>query len=86
MNKTKQLFVSFMLIILLAGCNNEDLKNESNMNVNTSDYLYYVSGKINGESFFYGQRLDATTLDYQLVFSIPLEAATCAYSFDQGLD
>ncbi|MBJ6367986.1 hypothetical protein [Snuella sedimenti] len=87
MRKIKQLLVLLILTSIGLGCNSDDSESSQNMmNIDSSEYLYFISGKINGESFLYGQRFDDTSLNYQIVSSIPLESATCAYSLDQGLD
>ncbi|WP_411768569.1 hypothetical protein [Winogradskyella sp. A3E31] len=78
-----------MLLIIAVigfGCSNDDSEPNPNTNFNSSDYLYFVSGKLNGDDFIYGQRIDDTTFNYQIISNIPLESATCSFSADQGLD
>lgn len=87
MNKCIKTLWSVALSILVLGCSSSDETSNNNSNeVNGADYLYYVSGKLNGETFFYGQRSDATTQDYTLSNSIPLQGATCAYARDNDID
>ena len=88
MIKKRQLLVLLILTNIGLGCSSDDSEPTQNvdMNMDSSDYLYFISGKINGESFLYGQRSDDTVLNYQVVSSIPLESATCSSSLDQGLD
>ncbi|AXG69815.1 hypothetical protein KORDIASMS9_02043 [Kordia sp. SMS9] len=87
MIKKSQLLVVLILSSLGFGCSSDDAADsDQSSNFDSSEYIYFISGKVNGESFFYGQRFDDTVLNYQTVYSIPLEAATCAASLDQGLD
>ena len=86
MIKKRQLLVLIILTSIGLGCSSDDSESNQNMDIDNSEYLYFISGKINGESFLYGQRSDDTSLNYQIVSSIPLEGAACAYSSDQGLD
>jgi hypothetical protein len=86
MIKTRQLLVLLILTSIGFGCSNDNSESNENTDMDNSEYLYFISGKINGEDFLYGQRTDDTSLNYQIVSSIPLEGATCAYSIDQGLD
>ncbi|WP_298348203.1 hypothetical protein [uncultured Dokdonia sp.] len=84
--KKFQLFLVSILCSLFLNCSTDDTDSTENQMVDSSEYLYFVSGKINGESFVYGLRNDATSLDYQIISRIPLEGAVCATSQDQGLD
>lgn len=51
-------------VCLCVSCNDTNEDNESTTSFNPDDYLYYITGKINGETFILGQRTNATTLDY----------------------
>ncbi len=86
MIKKRHLLVLLVLTGLGISCSSDDSESNENTAVDSSEYLYFISGKINGESFFYGQRIDDTVLNSQTISNIPLESATCAYSLDQGLD
>ncbi|WMI69924.1 hypothetical protein [Mangrovimonas sp. YM274] len=84
--KRKQLLMLFTCVSAFLGCSNDnDSENNQNSNFDSSDYYYFISGKINGEPFLYGQSMDDNTLKYQEVSEIPLEAATCAYGIDPKL-
>ena len=67
--------------ILLTACGSDD---SSDPSVNQDDYLYFISGKVNGESFVYGQLETATTADYYLSLSGNSITTTCAYYPDTG--
>lgn len=49
--------------IAFTSCSSDDNDNNG-QEFNGDDYLYYISGKINGQPFLFGQRVDATVLDY----------------------
>ena len=51
--------------------------------IDNNEYVYFMSGKINGESFIYGQRANATEIDYTSGLSNTLPAV-CAYYPDTG--
>ncbi len=92
--KKKNVFLlALIFAVLLPGCgkdddsDNEEMEEaQENAGADREDYYYFISGKINGKDFIYGQPIDQTTLIYQEAYNIPLESATCAYSYDQGLD
>lgn len=77
----KFLFFAFSLLIFC--CSNNDDSPANPTEINNSDYLYFMSGRINGEQFIYGQRVDATVVDYTLGLSNTL-GAICAYNPDTG--
>jgi len=47
--------------------------------VNDTEYLYYISGKINGEPFVYGQKVNALEVDYSSVGTGNSITTACAY-------
>ncbi|MGJ8593744.1 MAG: hypothetical protein ACSHXF_14430 [Aquaticitalea sp.] len=71
-----------LLVLLVVACDSSDDNNPS-QELPLGDYLYVISGKINGEAFVYGQLADATELDYTLVHS-GASTVTCAYYPDTG--
>lgn len=60
-------FCRFILIILtsvlLINCSSDDSK-PPETSFNSDDYIYYVSGTINGDDFIYGLRKDAVELEF----------------------
>lgn len=78
----KNVFV-LALTILVFGCSSNDDSPSNSSEVNGSEYVYFMSGKINGEPFIYGQRTDATVVDYTLGLSNTL-GAICAYYPETG--
>ncbi|WP_282030185.1 hypothetical protein [Winogradskyella eximia] len=80
----KKLSILTLLLatLMFSACSSDDSSSESD--VNNDDYLYFISGKINGEPFVYGQKETATTLDYSLLFSGNSITTTCAYYPDNG--
>lgn len=58
MKKTIILVLSF---IALLGCSSDS---DSDNQPNPADYSYFISGRINGEPFIYGQLTNDTVLDY----------------------
>ncbi|MCK7590360.1 hypothetical protein M0G43_07230 [Subsaxibacter sp. CAU 1640] len=68
--------------LLIFACSSNDSPSDSS-NFDSADYIYFMSGKINGEPFLFGQRVDATTLDYSPGLSNTLPAV-CAYYPDTG--
>lgn len=59
----KKIGTLLLVIAVLTGCSSDDSSNSPN-SFNPDDYLYYITGKINGEDFVYGQLASANTLDY----------------------
>ncbi|PTX64096.1 hypothetical protein C8N46_101706 [Kordia periserrulae] len=70
-------------IILAISCSNNDEGSGDELSFNPEDYHYFISGKINGESFLYGQRKDATTVDYNIIHSGGT-TTECAYYPETG--
>lgn len=72
-----------MLFLIVAfsilSCSNEEDK-EKNLEDN---YLWYFSGKINGEPFLYGQKEGETTATYSISTTNTLPS-TCTYSENNG--
>ena len=86
MKHARTIFLTLVVTTLISCSSSSDSETNPEANFDSADYYYFISGKMNGESFLFGQRIDDTVLNYQLVFESPLEGATCAYSQDQGLD
>jgi len=85
------LLASLSFLFVLQGCSKSDSENENDAKndiekLESSDYIYFVSGKMNGEEFIFGQKERDTDLKFQLVKSSPLVDALCAYSRDNGTD
>ena len=75
--------IAFLLIFIsLASCSNNDVQDVVDQ-INEDEYLWYFSGKLNGESFIYGQKANETTVTYELSYSNTLPS-TCLYSSDNG--
>lgn len=70
-------------LLILTNCSSEDNNSASNQ-INPDDYVYYISGKINGEDFVYGQLADATVLDYSQPDYGNSITTNCAYNPDTG--
>ncbi len=57
--------ILLIISVLIISCSKDDNPSEENSTtVNAADYLYYISGKLNGEPFVYGFKANATTLEY----------------------
>jgi hypothetical protein len=76
-NLTKSIIILIMAIFISNCSSNEEITN------NDSEYLYFFSGKINGESFIYGQKKGETTATYLMSYS-NTQPSTCIYSADNG--
>jgi hypothetical protein len=73
----------FLLVLITFNCSDSnDDSNDSGFNA--SDYVYFMSGKIDGVPFFYGQLESATTLDYNLIHS-GASSVPCAFSDGAGI-
>ena len=68
----------FMAFCFISCGSNDELSED----VNSDDYAYFFSGKINGEPFFYGQKFDVLG-DYE-GSSSGSYGIQCAYSNDNG--
>lgn len=79
--------INFVLLIVIGmfiyNCSSDSDSDSNDGEINSDNYVYFMSGKINGESFNYGLRTDATELDYTSGQSITL-SAVCAYYPDTG--
>ncbi|HLT32676.1 MAG TPA: hypothetical protein VKZ98_02710 [Aquaticitalea sp.] len=69
--------------LLILACNSSSDDSNPSTDVSLDNYIYVISGKINGEPFVYGQRSDATELDYNLVHS-GATTVICAYYPETG--
>ncbi len=78
------LLSSAFCCVLFFSCSSSDDSNSSSNNINSDDYLYFISGKINGEPFVYGQLREATTVDYYLSNFGNSITTDCAYYPDTG--
>lgn len=64
-------------------CSSDSDSDSDDEQLDASEYIYFISGKINGEAFIYGQKTSATVLDYGALTSNSL-SATCAYFPETG--
>lgn len=71
-------FTILITIFSLVSCNNND-----NLADNNSEYLWFFSGKLNGESFIYGQKKGEATATYLMSYTNTLPS-TCINSIDNG--
>lgn len=83
MKKNTILFSVILLIALQFTACSDSSEDGGGSEVNSSEYLWYFSGKIDGVPFVYGQREDLTGDNYFLSNSNTLPS-TCAYSSDNG--
>lgn len=61
----KKISLFLLGLLILTNCSDDDGNNVIlPTEINPSNYLYFISGKINGEDFVYGQLAQATVLDY----------------------
>lgn len=95
MKSKNLLYIAFSLLFALSACTKDqttsddqeqEKEQETNLTFDSDDYLYFVSGKMNGEEFIYGQREDDTKLEFQLLGGGLEEGATCVYYSEDGLD
>ena len=54
MIKKSQLLAVLILASLGIGCSSDD--GDQNSGFDSSEYIYFISGKVNGESFFYNRQ------------------------------
>lgn len=76
--KTKYFSILLLTLILLGSCSGDDEVS------NNPNYLYHISGKINGQPFVYGQLENATDLDYSQAGFGNSITTNCAYFPDTG--
>jgi hypothetical protein len=82
-NVTKILLLCIAMICV--SCSSDDNNNDNpSATFNPDEYLYYISGKINGEPFIFGQRIDATALDYSEPFYGNDISTPCAFNPNNG--
>ena len=80
----KKITPLFLIVLCFSLCYNCSSDSDSDDDdTNSDEYIYFMSGKINGESFIYGQKTNATELDYTSGLSITLPAV-CAYYPETG--
>lgn len=82
MKNIKSTFFLLLAVITLS-CSSDSDEASSDTVAQSSDYLYFISGKIDGVPFIYGQREDATELDYSILHS-GASTVVCAYYPDTG--
>jgi hypothetical protein len=82
MKYLKKLYPIILGLLVLTCNSNSDDSDPSN-ELPLGSYLYVISGKINGEPFVYGQRADATELDYNIIHS-GASTVICAYYPETG--
>ena len=80
--------INFLFLIMLSfsvtfSCSSDSDSNDDDDGHNPDEYVYFISGKINGESFIHGQRTNATEIEYNATSSNSL-SATCAYHPETG--
>ena len=82
----KKLGLLVLSVVILISCSSDDSSdsNATEVSIATSDYLYYITGKINGEQFVYGQEAEATVLDYSQAGYGNSITTDCAYYPDTG--
>lgn len=81
--KKLKLISALCCVILLSSCGSDDSPN-TEPELNEAEYLYFISGKVNGTPFIYGQLESATTVDYYLSGFGNSITTTCAYYPDTG--
>ena len=57
-----------LLCFIIQACSSDNSDNENPQNINTDDYLYFISGKINGEDFLFGLETEPTSIEYSSIF------------------
>lgn len=79
--KKLSILTILLATIIFSACSSSDdsSSSSSDSDVNSDEYLYYISGKINGEPFVYGQLVNATSVDYYLSLSGNSITTNCAY-------
>ncbi|WP_460218657.1 DUF5025 domain-containing protein [Psychroserpens sp. MEBiC05023] len=79
--------LAFVLVALVSfNCSDSDSSDDGdNQGFDASDYVYFISGKVDGVPFFYGQLEAATTLDYNLIHS-GASTVACAFSDTAGIN
>lgn len=80
-NKLINLFAFTIAFLFIVSCssNEEDVSNQ----IKESEYLWYFSGKLNGESFIYGQKVNESMVTYE-IGTTNTQPSTCVYSSDNG--
>ena len=81
LKKITLLFIITVYFTLTYSCSSDSDSDDGQ--IDNNEYVYFMSGKINGESFIYGQRANATEIDYTSGLSNTLPAV-CAYYPDTG--
>lgn len=69
--------LSFSALLFTISCSNDDGPYINTLEPDDSEYLYFISGKINGEPFNYGLRKDANSVEYGVI-----NGTTGACTFD----
>ena len=57
-----------LLCIIIQACSSDSSVNNDSEKTNTDDYLYFISGEIDGEDFLYGLETEPTSIEYSNVF------------------
>nr|WP_321234210.1 DUF5025 domain-containing protein [uncultured Psychroserpens sp.] len=75
-----------LLVLVSFNCSDSDSSDDGNdPGFDASDYVYFMSGKVDGVPFFFGQLEAATTLDYNLIHS-GASTVACAFSDAAGIN
>ena len=84
------LLLKCFIFVLIVGCSKDDGPYINTLEPDDSEYLYFISGKTNGEPFNYGLRKDANTVEFGVINGV---TGTCnmenensgAKSFSTGI-
>ncbi|UKM65999.1 DUF5025 domain-containing protein [Flavobacteriaceae bacterium GSB9] len=72
-------------MMTLTSCSINRESEPTTNSIDSTDYLYYISGKIDGEPFIFGQKLDDSSLKYSNIIGGSL-SGICAYGDSYGIN